>query len=133
MPNFESFSRRLLPLRSEPHVTIQRRGSMSLNQSAHAAIGSPDSVELLYDRQLAIIGLRAIDAGAENAYVVRRSSRSAGGPWVVSAMAFTKFYGIDTSTTLRWAAYVENGVLCVNLRQPPTPLAAAPPSTPEGR
>lgn len=115
MPNFESFSRRMLPLKNEPHVTIHKRGTIALNRSAFASLDSPDAVELLYDRERNIMGLRPIDPKANNSYYVRRSSPSASGPWLISAMAFTKFYDIDTSVSLRWAPYLDAGVLCVNL------------------
>ena len=119
MPDFETFSRRMLSLQAQPFVTVQRRGSMSLNQSALQALGQPEAVELLYDRSASIIGLHGVDPRAETAYQVRQASRSASGPWVISAMAFTKFYGIDTSATRRWPAYLEGDVLCVDLTVPP--------------
>ncbi len=123
MPDFETFSRRLLSLQAQPHVTIQRRGSMSLNQSALQALGGPEAVELLYDRAAAIVGLRAVDPHSDSAYQVRRASRSPTGPWVISAMAFTKFYGIDVSATRRWPAYVEDSVLCVDLAAAPVAVS----------
>jgi hypothetical protein len=116
VPEFETFSRRMVSLQADPFVTVQRRGSMSLNQSALAALGTPDAVELLYDRDASIIGLRAVDPRSDTAYQVRRASRSTTGPWVISAMAFTKYYGIDTSATRRWPAYLDDNVLCVELR-----------------
>lgn len=120
MANFERFSRSMLPLHTAPCVTIQKRGSMSLNRSAFEALGAPGSVELLYDRDAAIIGLRPVTTHAENAYHVRGAARADGGPWLISAMAFVKFYDIDTSVTRRWAATVEDGVLCVDLNSVPT-------------
>jgi hypothetical protein len=124
MPNFETFSRRMVPLKTDPHVTIQKRGTISLNKSAYLAIGSPDSVELLYDRDARIIGLRKVSGDAENAYHVRASSQSPSGPWVISAMAFTKFYDIDTTTSQRWDAYLDDDVLCVDLRREGTPVTS---------
>src|SRR5579875_1045258 len=121
MPEFESFSRRLVPSRHEPRVTLQKRGAISLNASAYRVLGTPSSVELLYDRNQRIIGLRPVDPGADNAYPVRPAT-SASGPFVVSAMAFTRYYEIDTSVTRRWPAYLEDGVLCVAL------TSAAPPA-----
>jgi hypothetical protein len=118
MSNFESFSRRMMPLKAQPLVTIQKRGAISLNRSAFAALGSPDAVELLFDRDASLVGLRPIDARAENAYQVRPASGTASGPWVVSAMAFTKFYEIDTTQTRRWTAYLQDGVLCADLTCP---------------
>lgn len=114
MPNFESFSKRLVPTKATPLVTIQKRGAMSLNRSAWCAIDSPKAVELLYDRTAHIIGLRPIEPDADNAYPVRPATTSAG-PYVISAMAFSHFYEIDTVTTRRWPAYLEDGVLCIDL------------------
>jgi hypothetical protein len=114
MPNFESFSKRLVPTKATPLVTIQKRGAMSLNRAAYHAIESPKAVELLYDRVHSIIGLRPIEIDADNAYPVRPATTSAG-PFVISAMAFSHFYEIDTTLTRRWPAYVEDGVLCIDL------------------
>lgn len=124
MPNFESFSRQMLPLKHEPHVTIHKRGTMSLNRTAFVALGSPDAVELLYDRQAQIVGLRPVPADAENVSQVRASSHSPSGPWVISAMAFTRFYDIDTRVSQRWSAYVENGILCVDLTNDGVPVTS---------
>ena len=118
MPNFESFSRRLLPLKSDPTVTIHKRGTMSLNRSAFAALGAPDAVELLFDRDARIVGLRKVDGVTRNAAHVRRASNSASGPWLVTAMAFVRYYEIDTEVSRRWPAVVQDAVLCLDLTGP---------------
>ncbi|MGI8680020.1 MAG: hypothetical protein ACR2LX_15330 [Jatrophihabitans sp.] len=115
MPNFESFSRRMLSLKADPHITIHKRGTISLNRSAFSALGSPDAVELLFDREQSIVGLRAVHPKADNSYHVRSTSRSSGGPWVISAMAFTKFYEIDVSVSLRWPAQMDADILCADI------------------
>lgn len=114
----------MLSLKADPMLTFQRRGAISLNRSAFASLDSPDAVELLFDREHHIVGLRPIDPRADNAYHVRRSSRSASGPWVISAMAFTKFYDIDTSVSLRRPAYLDDGVLCVDLSKDGIPVVS---------
>lgn len=124
MPNFESFSRSLLQLKAEPQITILRRGTISLNRSAYAAIGSPVAVELLYDTCDLIIGLRPVDVHEPNAYVVRHPAGGGRGPFVITAMAFTKFYSIDTSQSLRRDAFLDDGVLCVSLNDPATPVTS---------
>jgi hypothetical protein len=124
MPDFETFTRELVPLKAEPQVTIQKRGTMSLNKSAHVSIGSPDAVELLYDPAARIIGLRAIDNGVDHSYLVRASTRAASGPYVISAMAFFKFYDIDHSQTMRWPAHLDNDVLCIDLNDESTPVTS---------
>lgn len=125
MANFESFNRHMLALKDEPHLTVHKRGTLSINRSAFESLGSPDAVELLYDRQRSTIGLRPIDARAENAYQVRRPASSPSGPWVISAMAFTKFYDIDTSVTMRWIAYLDDDVLCADLSTPGASVGGA--------
>jgi len=35
---------------------------------------------------------------------------------VISGQAFTNFYGIDTATSRRFPARVEDGVLCIDLK-----------------
>lgn len=124
MPNFETFSRSLLQLKAEPQITVLRRGNLSLNRSAYTALGSSDAVELLYDTCERIIGLRPTDPRAHNAYVFRQTAGSDKGPFVITAMAFTKFYGIDTSTSLRRNAYLDDGVLCVCLNDAATSVTS---------
>ncbi|PZS30953.1 MAG: hypothetical protein DLM58_12765 [Pseudonocardiales bacterium] len=124
MPNFETFSRDLLQLKAKPRVTILRRGILSLNQPAYSAFGSPDAVELLYDPGERVIGLRPVDHHAENSYVVRRPRGGGRGPFVITAMAFAKLYDIDTTQSLRWDAFLDNGVLCVCLNDAATPVTS---------
>jgi hypothetical protein len=124
MPNFEIFSRSLLQLKAEPQITLLRRGNMSLNRPAYAALGCPDAVELLYDTCERIIGLRPADPRARNAYVVRQPAGSDKGPFVITAMAFTKFYDVDTSTSLRRNAYLDDGVLCMCLNDAATAVTS---------
>jgi hypothetical protein len=117
MANFELFHRSLVPLKSEPSVTIQKRGTVSLNASAFAALGSPDSVELLYDSQQRIVGLRPVDRRSETAYRVRPPATGSG-PYLVSATMFLRFHDLEVSVSRRWPSFVDNGVLCVDLKTP---------------
>lgn len=108
-----------------PTLSIQRSGLISLNQTAYRAFGSPVAVELLYDRGARVVALRPIDARAQHSYPVRSATRRGGGPFVVSAVAFTRFYDIDTSVSLRWPATVRDGVLYADLTATATPLASS--------
>ena len=124
MANFESFSRRMLTSSSGPHITIHKRGTLSLNRPAYEAIGSPGSVEMLFDRAARVIGLRAVAHHVDNAYHVRASTPSPSGPWIISAVAFTKYYGIDTSRSMRWEAYLDDAILCADLGTPGLPVTS---------
>lgn len=122
MPEFETFTRSMLPLSREPAVTLQRRGTISLNRPAFAALRSPSAVELLFDPDSRIIGLRGTDPRAENAHFVRSSTPAPSGPFIISAMAFFRVYGIDVPATRRFPAYVTDQVLCVELEGASQPV-----------
>ena len=115
MPKFEVFTRRMTPSSNAPSVTIQKRGTISLNKASFDALGKPDAIELLYDRTARIVGLRPAEPGTPQAYPLRPGAGVGHGPYVVSAIAFTKFYEIPTDKSLRWQAQLVEGVLCVEL------------------
>ena len=113
MPHFETFHKDQTPLTKEPQVTVQKRGTITFNAAAYGLLGSPAAVELLYDPDERLLGLRAVSARAPHAMFVRSSSRTANGPWVVSAMAFVHHYGIDTTYSRRWVARLAGDTLIV--------------------
>lgn len=116
---FETFKRQRLKPGAQPFVTIQKKGVLSLNRAAYAALDEPEAVELLYDREARMIGIRKAESALEHAYVVRSFGK--GGTWLVSGTAFTNYYDIDTSVPTRRTARIEDGVLMVDLNDPGTP------------
>jgi hypothetical protein len=112
---FETFTRqrRSLP----PFVTIQRKGVISLNRGSFEALDSPASVELLYDRDARLVALRKVDPSVEHAYQVRAPAENRG-TWLVSAGAFTSYYEIDTSQTVRRMARLEGDLLIIDINDP---------------
>lgn len=111
---FEVFDKRMAPLAKAPSVTIQKRGIFSINKAAHRLIGEPDSVELLYDKEEQIIALRPSEDA--HAYSIRSQSVRDTGQVVLSATAFTQYFGIDTTVSRRWTPYAANGMLCIDLK-----------------
>lgn len=112
---FEVFDKRQAPLAKAPAVTIQKRGLMSLNRAAFSLIGNPSTVELLYDRESDVVGIRPAADNVPHAYSVRLGKDT--GPVMVAGTAFCQFYRIDTTTSRRWTPTVADGVLCVDLRK----------------
>lgn len=113
---FEVFDKRLTPLAKAPSITIQRKGIISINRAAYAMLKNPPAVELLYDKERKIVGLRAAADTVPHAYEVRpQSAAKDTGPLIVAGTAFTSFYGIDTSTSRRWTPFMEDDILCVDL------------------
>lgn len=120
---FEVFDKRLTPLTKAPVVTIQKRGVMSLNRAAHALIGEAETVELLYDRDEKVIGIRPVADNVPHGYLVRpQSATKSTGPLLIAGTAFAQYYGIDTTTTRRWTPTVQGDILCIDLKDPGTPI-----------
>jgi hypothetical protein len=124
VPNFETFTRRMVPLAKAPYVTIQKRGTMSFNAAAHAALNSPEAIELLYDPEERIIGVRGVDSSAEHAYPLRIMPGKHQSGFIVSGTAFTKYYGIPTDVSKRYPAKMDGDVLCIDLKQPGTEVTS---------
>jgi hypothetical protein len=114
---FETFKRQRAPVSQDPAVTIQKRGTFSLNAPAYAGLESPEAVELLFDREERLIGIRKVDPSTEHAYMVRPLGRG-GNNWLVSGRAFTVYYGIPTEVARRWPGRMDDGVLLVDLKEP---------------
>jgi hypothetical protein len=114
---FEIYRRQRARPDAEPLIAIQRKGILALNHAAYEALGSPESVELLYDREGSRIGLRKTAATTAHAYKVR--AQRGGRWWFVSGFAFLRHYGISLCTSLRLPARVEPGanVLAVTIPQ----------------
>src|SRR5439155_10521968 len=117
MPNFEVFTRRMVPMTKQPSVTIQKRGTISLNRAAQVALGEPEAIELLFDRREQVVGIRALDPGEQHAYPLRPQGKKNAGTYLIAGTAFTRYYGIDTEVSRRWVATIEDGVLCVDLKK----------------
>jgi hypothetical protein len=113
---FETFKRQRAPTTREPAITIQKRGTFSLNAPAYEALDAPEFLELLYDREERLIGLRKADMKASHAYIVQAAS--GGNNYVVSGKAFLAYYEISFGTAMRWVAQQQDDMLVIDLKQP---------------
>lgn len=117
---FEVFKKRMVPLANAPYITIQKRGTVSLNKAAHHLMGDPEAVELMYDPDESVVGFRGVDQTVEHAYSIRTmgGSRNEGATtYMVSGTAFFKYFGIDTSVATRYSPTMKDDVLCVDLKE----------------
>lgn len=114
--NWQVFDRRATPLVKRPEVTIQKKGMLSMNASAHHALGRPDAVELLWDAEQRVIGLRPVATDSPQAYPLR--SVGTGNSFVISGTAFFAFFGISPEAPKRRDVKVEDGVLILDLKDP---------------
>ncbi len=113
---FETFTRQRRHGR-QPFVTLQKKGVISLNRAAFEALDNPESVELLYDPDARLVGLRKIDSSIEHSYHVRAPVENHA-TWLISGAAFVGYYEIDTSTSVRRAARMDGDLLIIDLNDP---------------
>lgn len=98
-------------------LTIQKRGTFSLNIPAFRSLGEPEVVELLYDRDKRLIALGKVSSDTSHGYPVRPLGKST---YMVSGKAFLNFYGIPFGVAQRYVAHAESdGLLVVDLNQTP--------------
>lgn len=114
--NFEVFDKRNGRLTKTPELTIQGKGAMSMNAAAAALLKDAQAVELLYDRDANVIGIRGVPGETTHAYPIRPIGK--GGTHVISARAFFAFYGIPLGTPVRRDVSAQDGVIIVNLNDP---------------
>lgn len=112
---FELFDRRAAALSDGPRVTVQKRGIVGLNASAHDLIGRASMVEFLYDRSRQVLALRPAE-GSPHGYSLREPSET--GYTSVSAVALANAYGLDVSESRRYTPFVEQDMLCIDLSGP---------------
>lgn len=112
---FEVFDKKSATAVKTPMVTVQKGGMLSLNRAAVEAFGSPEAVELLYDKENRLMAFRPVSSTNPRAFFVRPQGKNSA-TFTVAGRAFTQHYGIDTSTALRYAASVENDMLIVDLK-----------------
>jgi hypothetical protein len=116
---FKVFEKGSAPIQTVPSITIQKRGLISMNRAAHSLIGSAEAVELLWDEERRVIGLRPTEIGNVNGYPVRpQVTNSSKGPLLIAGNLFTKFIGLDTSEARRWTPKMEDEVLCIDVSTP---------------
>lgn len=115
---FEVFQKSSAPVSKVPTVTVQKRGLLSLNRAAHHLIDDAEFVELLWDADQRVIGIRPAVAESPNAYPARPQSATTGkGPILIAGSVFTRHYEIDTSESRRWVVEARDGILCVDLEK----------------
>src|SRR5262245_29502079 len=114
---FETFTRNTRRSSVQPMVSIQKRGTMSLNAAAYSVLKGENRVttkhprrksdtdifvELMYDRGNRIIALRYVTPDNPNSYAVRKQPNS--NSYLVSAKGFLKHYEIRPGKGTRYTA-----------------------------
>lgn len=85
-------------------VTVQSRGLMSLSSDAYAALGSPQAVKILIDKDGRLIGFGPCKPRERNAYAVRTRQH------IMSAIPVLKALDADLAVSRRYTLQVKDGL-----------------------
>jgi hypothetical protein len=98
------------------YVTMNRKGVIAMNRSAHEKMGKPEAFHIFYDEANHAIGLKPTARTMRNAYPATKSGRH-GGRRVGAYRLITEF-ALDIKDTLLFpdAEIDTYGVLILNLR-----------------
>lgn len=104
---FEVFSKKSASRSKTPTITVQKKGIISLSPSAVDLLAGGEEkeqhqIELLFDPERKIVGLRLSGEDNPNPHLLRRQGKS--GVYLVSGKLFTAHYGIDTTKARRYRA-----------------------------
>ena len=83
---------------AEARITLGRN-TIYLNGKAFEALGSPGAVEMMFEGNERIIGLKPVDRGERNAFPVRQHGRT-GNYRRIAASAFCRHFRLDTRRTV---------------------------------
>lgn len=84
--------------REKARVTMAPNKTIGMNEHAYLAIGSPSAVEMMFDANRNMIGLRPCDPHKKNVFEVRR--RLKGKHFAISAGAFLTHFDIKPTRTM---------------------------------
>ena len=91
---------------------MTERGVITFSVPAYDLLGSPEAVKLLYDEAERIVGFKPAKKADWNAYGLRPQGKATRS---ISAAPFCRLAGVQD--TRRWPAYLEDGILCADLKQ----------------
>lgn len=126
MPNWKpipNVTRRTTTTSESPLISVQRAGALVLNAATLSLLDHPKQLELLYDEEAKVIGLRPVPEDTAGAYTLynTRSANEADAskisPKKINVKSFLEQYDLLPEAAIRYAATLEDGVLCVDLNR----------------
>ena len=91
-------------------ISLNDRGTFSLNQKAFDDLGKPEAVELYYDKVNKLIAMRGCSPELKHASSVRQQGQTKS--YLVRAMAFSTHYNINVKGTIVFSEpTIDDGML----------------------
>lgn len=78
-------------------------------------MGSPQAIELLFNRAKRLIGFRSVEPGKAHGVPIRKQGVSES--YLVAGLTFTKEYNIEIGTARRYSAKMQGNMLIVDLNE----------------
>ena len=107
---------------TDPRITLEGIAKrISVNTSAATLLGKAVAVELLYDADQRLLGIKVADPESPHALKVEgegSSPRSRGGGFRFAAKSFLSSSGLATEETRRFAVVLHDGILHADLDDP---------------
>lgn len=95
-------------------VSLNERGSISLNQKAFDELKEPVEAELYFDKINKLIGIKPVLEHTAYSYPVRKQGENRS--YIIRAMSFLTYYNIKiTGTVLFISPTVEDGMLVLDM------------------
>jgi len=111
------------PVRLQPSglsVTLQPSSKVTLSEQAAGDVARPagraipEAVELYFDREERVVGIRAVPRGTPHSFAARKQRH--GATVVFTALSFFTHYAIDLGgVSRRFPASMKGDILCLNL------------------
>lgn len=103
-------------------ASLSVRGVVTLNQVSYEALLQPEAIELLFDGEEQLIGLRPTSADVRHSYPVRKQGKNKS--YLIGAKAFCNYYNIVLQETVAFdEVKIESGIMILDLNKvtPVTP------------
>jgi len=112
--DYELFEYRRVSIGRAPMISLQKRGTFSLNRIAVEALGSPGHVQLFYSRKKRRVGFRAAEADAPHTYSL--SPQTSNSNYQIGAKSFCLYYNIPFGEgSRRFTTQMDGDMLSIDL------------------
>ena len=99
-------------IRDVPVISVRSKGGVAWNSHTQELLGWPEFVELLFDKEAGLLGLRPVPEDGIGAFVVRKHG---GNSFRIGAIKALRQVGM-LGTLLRGMARLEDGVVLIDAK-----------------
>lgn len=113
---FEIYVKGSTPPTRGPRISILKRGAISFNEAAFGMLGSPAAVQLLFNTESRVVGVRAVEEQHPSAHPVRTNQGARS--YVVGCGGFFQHFDIRYDHSRRYTPRFEANTLLFDVDAP---------------